>query len=85
MSVSGVSQLKKLSELPQGVEAVVVKMKLEQGEADRLSDLGMRHGSTVRILCGGENQTILVAVGDVSALTTPRQKRFTFTKEESCC
>ena len=59
MSVSGVSQLKKLSELPQGVEAVVVKMKLEQGEADRLSDLGMRHGSTVRILCGGENQTIL--------------------------
>ena len=40
MSVSGVSQLKKLSELPQGVEAVVVKMKLEQGEADRLSDLG---------------------------------------------
>ena len=39
-------------------------MKLEQGEADRLSDLGMRHGSTVRILCGGENQTILVAVGD---------------------
>ena len=64
MSVSGVSQLKKLSELPQGVEAVVVKMKLEQGGADRLSDLGMRHGSTVRVLCGGENQTILVAVGD---------------------
>ncbi len=27
MSVSGVSQLKKLSELPQGVEAVVVKRK----------------------------------------------------------
>ena len=56
--------IKKLTGLDKGVEAVVVKTKLEEGEEKRLADLGLRRGSTVKVLYGGTDQSILIAVGD---------------------
>lgn len=56
--------IKKLTELAPGVQAVVVKTKLDEGEENRLADLGMRRGCTVRVLYGGTDQSILIAVGD---------------------
>lgn len=58
------SAIKKLTELAQGTEAIVVKTKLEAGEENRLADLGLRRGSTVKVLYGGTDQSILIAVGD---------------------
>jgi len=39
-------------------------MKLPEAEVSRLSDLGMRIGSTVRVLQASEGEPLLVAVGD---------------------
>ena len=58
------SSIKKLTELGQGVEGIVVKTKLDEGEANRLADLGLRRGSTVKVLYGGTDESILIAVGD---------------------
>ena len=57
------SSIKKLTELGQGVEGIVVKTKLD-GEENRLADLGLRRGSTVKVLYGGTDESILIAVGD---------------------
>ena len=56
--------MKKLTELGQGVEGIVVKTKLDEGEENRLADLGLRRGSTVKVLYGGTDESILIAVGD---------------------
>ena len=40
------------------------RMKLPEAEVSRLSDLGMRIGSTVRVLQASEGEPLLVAVGD---------------------
>ena len=58
------SSIKKLTELGQGVEGIVVKTKLDEGEENRLADLGLRRGSTVKVLYGGTDESILIAVGD---------------------
>ena len=58
------SSIKKLNELGQGVEGIVVKTKLDEGEENRLADLGLRRGSTVKVLYGGTDESILIAVGD---------------------
>lgn len=58
------SSIKKLTELGQGVEGIVVKTKLDEGEENRLADLGLRRGATVKVLYGGTDESILIAVGD---------------------
>ena len=58
------SSIKKLTELGQGVEGIVVKTKLDEGEENRLADLGLRRGSTEKVLDGGTDESILIAVGD---------------------
>ena len=58
------SSIKKLTELGQGVEGIVVKTKLDEGEENRLADLGLRRASTVKVLYGGTDESILIAVGD---------------------
>lgn len=58
------SSIKTLTELGQGVEGIVVKTKLDEGEENRLADLGLRRGSTVKVLYGGTDESILIAVGD---------------------
>ena len=46
------------------IRKVLVTMKLPEAEVSRLSELGMRIGSTVRVLQASEGEPLLVAVGD---------------------
>ena len=57
-------RIRKLTELKLDEPAVVAKIKLDRGEADRLDELGLHVGSAVRVLAGTLNESILIAVGD---------------------
>lgn len=57
-------QIRKLTELELNAPATVARMKLPEAEVVRLSDLGMRVGSTVSVLQASEGVPLLVAVGD---------------------
>lgn len=54
----------RLTELPQGTEATVVKAKIDAKEEARLSELGLRRGAKVKILYGEKGQSVLLAVSD---------------------
>ncbi len=54
----------RLTELPAGTQATVVKAKVDAKEEARLSELGLRRGSQVKILCGEPGQSVLLAVSD---------------------
>lgn len=54
----------RLTELVQGKGGTVVKFKLAEKETSRLNDLGLHHGSNVKVLQGDEEHGILLAVGD---------------------
>lgn len=56
--------IRKLTELKREEPGIVAKMKLPESEADRLDELGLHIGSSVRVLCGETNESILIAVGD---------------------
>ena len=43
---------------------IVAKVKLPAPEAARLDELGLHVGSSVRVLSGAVNESILIAVGD---------------------
>ena len=43
---------------------LVAKVKLPAPEAARLDELGLHVGSSVRVLSGAVNESILIAVGD---------------------
>ena len=58
------SGIRKLTGLPAETPAVVAKVKLSAAEVSRLEDLGLRLGSTVRVLEGMPGQSVLLAVGD---------------------
>ena len=45
-------RIRKLTELKLDEPAVVAKIKLDRGEADRLDELGLHVGSAVRVLAG---------------------------------
>jgi len=57
-------QIRTLAALDLNEPATVARMKLPEAEVSRLSDLGMRIGSTVRVLQASEGEPLLVAVGD---------------------
>ena len=57
-------QIRTLATLDLNEPATVARMKLPEAEVSRLSDLGMRIGSTVRVLQASEGEPLLVAVGD---------------------
>lgn len=54
----------RLTDLEKARSAVVVRMKLDKSESQRLDDLGLHVGSAVRVLAGVENHGVLIAVGD---------------------
>lgn len=54
----------RLIELPQHTRATVCKLKIAAEEIDRLQQLGLHQGSTVEIVHGAVNDSILLAVGD---------------------
>ena len=57
-------QIRKLADLELNAPGTVARMKLPEAEAARLSDLGMRVGSTVKVLQASPGEPLLVAVGD---------------------
>ena len=61
-------QIRTLATLDLNEPATVARMKLPEAEVSRLSDLGMRIGSTVRVLQASEGEPLLVAVGDAKNL-----------------
>ncbi len=56
--------IRKLTELKTQDKGVVAKMKLPEEQTSRLIELGLRVGCSVRVLAGGANDGILLAVGD---------------------
>lgn len=56
--------IRKLTQLKLEEPAVVAKLKLPLAESQRLDELGLHIGSTVRVLNGTVNESILIAVGD---------------------
>ena len=61
--------LQERGELPTEAQAhggpgIVAKVKLPAPEAARLDELGLHVGSSVRVLSGAVNESILIAVGD---------------------
>ena len=56
--------IRNITQLKLDEKAVVAKVKLPEGEADRLDALGLHIGSTVRVLSGSVKNGILIAVGD---------------------
>ena len=56
--------IRKLTELKTEDKGIVAKIKLPEPQAMRLVELGLRVGCSVRVLAGGANDGILIAVGD---------------------
>lgn len=45
-------------------DVTVVRMKLEANEQEKLSQLGLHQGGTVRVLQRALNEPLLLAIGD---------------------
>lgn len=45
-------------------EVTVVRMKLDAGEQEKLSQLGLHQGGAVRVLQRALNEPLLLAIGD---------------------
>ena len=56
--------IRKLTQLKIEEPGIVAKVKLPAPEAARLDELGLHVGSSVRVLSGAVNESILIAVGD---------------------
>lgn len=56
--------IRKLTQLKLEEPGIVAKLKLPESEASRLDELGLHIGSSVRVLSGTTNESILIAVGD---------------------
>lgn len=64
MTTESARRIRRLTDLERTQPGVVVRMKLERDESQRLSDLGLHVGAAVRVLAGTEKESILIAVGD---------------------
>lgn len=62
--MSELKQIRTLTALALNEQATVARMKLPEAEVIHLTDLGMRMGSTVRVLQASRDEPLLVAVGD---------------------
>lgn len=62
--MSELKQIRTLTALALNETATVARMKLPEAEVIHLTDLGMRTGSTVRVLQMSRDEPLLVAVGD---------------------
>ena len=56
--------IRKLTQLKIEEPGIVAKVKLPAPQAARLDELGLHVGSSVRVLSGAVNESILIAVGD---------------------
>ncbi len=54
----------RLTDLPLNTEATVAKLKIDELEINRLHQLGLHCGSTIKIIHGAENESILIAISD---------------------
>lgn len=64
MTTESARRIRRLTDLERTQPGVVVRMKLERDESQRLGDLGLHVGAAVRVLAGTEKESILIAVGD---------------------
>lgn len=64
MTTESARRIRRLTDLERTQPGVVVRMKLERDELQRLGDLGLHVGAAVRVLAGTEKESILIAVGD---------------------
>ena len=58
------SQIRPLTESELMTEVTVVQMKLDASEQEKLSQLGLHRGGTVRVLQRAMNEPLLLAIGD---------------------
>lgn len=58
------SQIRPLTESELMAEVTVVQMKLDASEQEKLSQLGLHRGGTVRVLQRAMNEPLLLAIGD---------------------
>ncbi len=56
--------IRKLTQLKIEEPGIVAKVKLPAEQADKLDEMGLHIGSSVRVLTGTTNESILIAVGD---------------------
>ena len=56
--------IKPLTTIATHQDLTVVRMKLAQKELDRLAELGLRQGTTIRVLHSTPEGALLVAIGD---------------------
>lgn len=73
-------QIRTLTSLGLNEPATVARMKLPDAEISHLEDLGMRVGSTVRVLQASKDEPLLVAVGDcrIAVNFTAAQKIYVY-------
>lgn len=58
------SQIRPLTESDLMTEVTVVQMKLDASEQEKLSQLGLHRGGSVRVLQRAINEPLLLAIGD---------------------
>ena len=58
------SRIHPLTESDLMTDVTVVRMKLEANEQEKLSQLGLHQGGTVRVLQRAFNEPLLLAIGD---------------------
>lgn len=58
------SQIRPLTESDLMTEVTVVQMKLDAFEQEKLSQLGLHRGGSVRVLQRAINEPLLLAIGD---------------------
>lgn len=58
------SQIRPLTESAPLTEVTVVQLKLDAAEQEKLSQLGLHRGGTVRVLQSAINEPLLLAIGD---------------------
>lgn len=79
-------QIRTLATLDLNEPATVARMKLPEAEVSRLSDLGMRIGSTVRVLQASEGEPFLLpSETAASASISPLRKKSMSTKRLLKC
>lgn len=64
MKKKNMSQLRPLTEIALDSPVTVVKIKLPADESERLFQLGLMRGSSVKVLHCAFNEPLLLAVGD---------------------
>ena len=74
------SRIHPLTESALMTDVTVVRMKLEANEQEKLSQLGLHQGGTVRVLQRALNEPLLLAIGDarISVNYETAQKIFVY-------